>query len=205
VTKQIDFPDFEPRWVFDRDCVVFLALVDKKPVKCLISVEALIQQYGIKYSEKDAVLAFRKHRDEIRELARRKIEAADYDDERGEVLLTTAALSDVDGVEYSEDIRNNPALHKQVLNASAVVRKLLGRAFDGLRISWQVIQGTGPRVVQLSAEDPEIGEQFWDWFSVEQLGDTGIVGSRLHSFVGAYLRARTHKLLERIESGSKES
>jgi hypothetical protein len=55
-----------------------------------ISVEALMQRFGVSsYAEVAALEAFGKHRADIQDLARRKIAAGQYDEQRGEVLINS--------------------------------------------------------------------------------------------------------------------
>ena len=45
---EITFPDTpRPFWVFGRDCVAFPAIVDGKTIKCLVSMELLMERFGL--------------------------------------------------------------------------------------------------------------------------------------------------------------
>lgn len=85
----IDFPDTEPSYVFQRDCLAFSARMDGKPVECLITFELLLQRFGARgFAEAEAREAFRRHEDEIQDIARHHLEMSWISPE-GRVLLTT--------------------------------------------------------------------------------------------------------------------
>lgn len=68
----IEFPDKIERVDFDRDIVLFSARTPEGEVTCAISGEALIDHFEARgMSERALLAAFRAHRFEIEELARR--------------------------------------------------------------------------------------------------------------------------------------
>lgn len=67
------FPQIDPQWIFDRDCVVFPAIVDGRAVKCLVTMEALIQNFGAQgRSDEDFLRAFVENRKRIEESRERR-------------------------------------------------------------------------------------------------------------------------------------
>lgn len=225
MAKTVEFPDVRPYWLFDRDSVQYLALVDGKPVKGLVTIEALMRQYGIGYGREQALDAYDAHRQEIREIARRKIEAGSINEERGEVVIDASDIErgawpqhiDVhvgevvrpresamaSKMHIDPDIRANPALLEDVRAAHELLERFLGRLASEVEIAWNAVK-QGKHLVELLVADREYGLEYRDWFSADQLRDRKFLGMRIGSLVGVYLQDRNHKLLQRIESERTE-
>jgi Fic family protein len=86
VGTELKFPASEPRYVFDREVVVFWGLDGDKRVRCEISEEALDDHFG--GDRKDEVMAFLSHEREIEEIAVRKYLAGKTEPD-GSVLIRT--------------------------------------------------------------------------------------------------------------------
>ena len=85
--EAIAFPDVEPQYLFDRDCLAFRAFADGKPVQCLVTAELLMTSFGARgLSEQSMREAYRQHRPQIQELARLHINLGWIDSE-GRVFL----------------------------------------------------------------------------------------------------------------------
>jgi len=87
--KELKFPAAEPRYVFDREVVVFWGVDGDKRVRCEISEEALDDHFDS--DRKDAVKAFLAHEREVEEIARRKHLAGKTEPD-GSVLIRTIEL-----------------------------------------------------------------------------------------------------------------
>ena len=85
----LNFPAPEPRFVFNREVVVFWGQDGEKRVRCEISQEALDDHFG--GDGKDKVEVFMANRREIEELARRKYLAGKTEGD-GSVLIRTVEL-----------------------------------------------------------------------------------------------------------------
>jgi transcriptional regulator with XRE-family HTH domain len=86
----IEFPEKAERFDPDRDAVLFSGRTAKGEVACAVSGEALEDRYGAKgVSARARIAAFRAHRREIEEEARRKFVARALEKD-GSVLVRTA-------------------------------------------------------------------------------------------------------------------
>jgi Fic family protein len=86
VGTELKFAASEPRYVFDREVVVFWGLDGDKRIRCEISEEALDDHFG--GDRKDEVTAFLAHEREIEEIAVRKYLAGKTEPD-GSVLIRT--------------------------------------------------------------------------------------------------------------------
>jgi hypothetical protein len=89
VPKDIQFPEAEPRYVFERDCLGFRALADGKPVECMVTAELLFSRFKARDMSEEALRqAYREHKATIQGIARRHIENG-WIDEENRVFLTS--------------------------------------------------------------------------------------------------------------------
>src|SRR4051812_46925590 len=89
MVAKIVFPDGEPSYVFDWDCLAFRALADGKPVECLVTGELLMARFGAtSMTEESLRQAYRTHKNEIQDVARNHLEHG-WIDEASRVFLTT--------------------------------------------------------------------------------------------------------------------
>src|SRR5207244_2212688 len=89
LVPEITFPDSDPRYILDRDCLAFRATVDGKPVECLVTAELLLSEFGAKgMDEAEMRAAYRERKAKIQGLARSHIERGWVDPEN-RVFLTT--------------------------------------------------------------------------------------------------------------------
>ena len=84
----IDFPAQAIRSEFARDSVSFPAVVDGKPVVCIVSAEYLTTKFHCSRTEADLMKTAARTKNILEELARERIEAGSVD-ANGEVLITT--------------------------------------------------------------------------------------------------------------------
>jgi len=182
VPKAIEFPNAAPQWVSSRDCVRFFALVDGQVLQCFVSVEALMDHFGIGGRDSDeAVRAFEMHRSTIQATAKRKIETVE--NMRGsEVLLrsddfprqaTTVPSPRVKPLttNISSAIRKDPALLSQIDQANSILNEEYVR--PGMRITaeWDVLPTSGEPLVQLVLKDDETEASVNNLFTRDDLND----------------------------------
>lgn len=84
--KELQFPAPEPRYIFDREVVLFWGLDGGNRIRCEISEEALDDHFG--GSRNDELKAFLAHEWEIEEIARRRYLAGKTEPD-GSVLIRT--------------------------------------------------------------------------------------------------------------------
>lgn len=133
--KEIKFPDApQVRYVFERDCLAFDALVDGKFVKCLVSSELLAQKFGAGDHAPDALIyAFNQHKNEIEEMARRHIERG-WADPFGNVILTTRDTKFT--VTYHHDLVDNLVLRKLAESSNTILESVIGPTGGEVTAEW---------------------------------------------------------------------
>ena len=88
----IEFPDKAERYDFDRGVVLFPGKTADGEITCAISGEALADRFGARGSgERPRLAAFRTHRPDIEDAARRKFTASQREAD-GSVLVKTADI-----------------------------------------------------------------------------------------------------------------
>lgn len=194
--QTISFPDIEPSWMFDRNSVLFLALVDGEPVRCMVSMEALHSWFGSGFTQDENLKAFRENRDAIIARARQKIEAGDINP--GDEVL----LRQDDGPQpkstFSQTIRENAAVSSLVDEATGVLAQVIARTASDIRAGWQLVDTAKTPIVQLTLEDKHNQVAATDWFSIKELQNKTILRRRLDRLWGDLLQASSHKQLEAI-------
>lgn len=88
MAKVIEFPP-SARSEFDRDAISFQAVVDGKPILCIVKAELLRSHFEpLAHTELQLLNCFASHRVALEATARQLIEAGQID-AKGEVLITT--------------------------------------------------------------------------------------------------------------------
>lgn len=82
----ISFPRLES-WNSIKEVATIVAIIDKKRVLCRISMDILIDKFGV--LEDDPMKSVAEHRTNIQEVARRLIENEAYEED-GSILIRTA-------------------------------------------------------------------------------------------------------------------
>ena len=163
--KSIEFPKAAPQWSSGRFSVQFFALVDKRVVQCLVSLEALWDHFGVREPNPDeAVRAFLDHRESIEQAARRKIEAA-AGGNVSEVVLRPEDFPHRSSngtprvkpltVRESPAIRNDPALLSKVDQISSLLQENYVRMDTRVTAEWDLIPTSGEPLIQLVLKDDE--------------------------------------------------
>jgi Protein of unknown function (DUF1488) len=199
VSSNITFPDVEPTYVFDRDCLAFTAIANGKSITCLVTGEFLLMHVKSGGMTEEAMSqAFRVHRAEIEDIARTHIENG-WIDEENRVLLTTryTRLS----VTFSEQLCN---WNEGRVVAEVAHRKLLeiiGPNAEEVTVDWGIeepihgIPVISVRITDLSLR-PYSAKALLDKRQCNDPSDLTLI----IAFAWAdFLRARSHKLL--LKSG----
>src|SRR5262245_49240489 len=154
VPKEILFPEVEPRYVFERDCLGFRALADGTPVECLVTAELLLARFGAQDWTEDALRqAYREHRATIQAIARNHI-ANGWIDEEG-LLLTTrfTRLS----VTFGERLREWAAGRAKADAAHHMLTEIIGPNAEEVIVEWDADdRPPGQLSINLRIADPSI-------------------------------------------------
>ncbi|MBY0524973.1 MAG: DUF1488 domain-containing protein [Gemmataceae bacterium] len=194
--KDIQFPEVEPRYVFERDCLGFQALADGKPVECMVTGELFMTRFRARDMSEDSLRqAYREHQSEIQSIARDHIENG-WLDEDGRVFLTTrfTRLS----VTFSEPLASDP----HVAAAHRMLTDIIGPNAGAVTVTWTCFAGVNVQErpsVHVSVIDPAISRQRSIAFQSKDWADTTTMRLRLASLWGALLQAQSRNLL--LKSG----
>ncbi len=167
--KKIDFPRVEPYWEFSRDSLSFPALVDGKPIKCVVSGEALKFEFGSRgRSEQEYIQAFTENRKRIEEIARQKIEAGLYTS-RSEVLIPLDSSKRPEPVmrfTFDDAITRRPDLKKLIDVADFNLERVVGKFAKTLTADWELADSD---LLQLTLRHLETDATARQWYSPAQL------------------------------------
>jgi len=201
------FPDVEPFWVFDRDCLAFPAVLDGKTIRCLVTLETLIQNYGAKSpSELEMKRAFGENRAKIHDIARAMINTKQFD-EHGEILIRSTSpqlLGSELSVKYSDAILKTERLRDIVQAASYRLGYGLGHLPGPVEGSWDFGPGDDRSILELKLKHVETGVTVRDWFTPDELVSVNLLKSRFQKTWGDLLRAITRKQLENVGLSGEE-
>lgn len=153
--REIVFPEGEPRYVFERDCLAFPAKVDGQPVECLVTLELLMANFGAEEPSEQAMRkAYREHRAAIQDLARIQIENG-WIDEESRVFLTTRFTRLT--VTYGERLRSNPNLRASSEAAQRLLTEIIGPNAEEVNVEWDA-ENRPPDLVLLTLRimDPSL-------------------------------------------------
>jgi hypothetical protein len=133
VATEIEFPDVEPRFVFDRGCLAFIARVGDTPVECLVTAELLMTHFGAQEPSEDALrAAYHEQRSEIQSIAKEHIQNGWV--EEGQVVLTTRFTRL--RVQYSVRIVERPTFLAMVDAAQKMLAEFIGANAGTVAILW---------------------------------------------------------------------
>lgn len=200
MVAQIIFPDREPYWEFERDCLSFPAIVDGKPIKCLVSAELLMARFGARLppSQEECKRAYEEHRAEIRDIARSLILAGQVM-RNGEVLLTTNVFH-FKLVSFGEQLQRDRELFAKAQKATTLLEEVVGPSAGVTEAEWDRGEDAGGR--------PILVLRLSDWtgwvsavFDPRELDSTDQMRFRFHRLWGNLLQIRSRKQLQQLQEG----
>jgi len=207
--ERVEFPDIEPRWQNDRDSILFLALVDKQPVRCVITMEALNELYKSGFKSEECIKAFHENWNEIKLRVNEKIVRRDFN-YRGEVVIksddpnfSVPPKPIVLFFDTSSEIRNNPNLDKLIKKANHILFFLVVNSSTKVHVYWE-FAGKEKNVVQLSMSDETKDIKLLEWFVIERLMNEEFMRVKLEQMWGDFLERLSHQQLQEI-MGKKDT
>ena len=192
------FPEADPRYVIERDCLSFPARVDDKPVECLVTLELLMARFGVREPSEQAMRqAYREHRLAIQAIARNHIESG-WIDEENRLILTTRFTRLT--ATFGERFHASVSLRTSAEAAHRMLLAIIGPNAEDVIVEWDVEnQPQGLAGLVLRIADPSlffsgkvvIGPKAWQ--------DPPALSLILGGLWGDVLRARSRKLI--LQSG----
>lgn len=185
---EIQFPITEPTFISERDSLSFRAVLDNKPLECLISAELLMTRYGARgIKETELREAFTKHRQEIEDIARDHILVGWT--EKNRVLLTTRFTKL--GAGYQKFLEDS-----SVKIATGFLIEMIGPNAGTVNIDWK-IDSDGTCICEIS--DPTVPTKVSAEFLQQMMDNHEILRFKLARLWGGLLQARSRHLL--LKSG----
>ncbi len=194
MAREILFPEVEPLYVFDRDCLAFRALADGKPVECMATAEFLLARFGAHdVAEGSLRQAYRDHKHDIQEIARNHI-ANGWIDEEGRIFLTTR-FTRLD-VTFGGRLNAWDGGRESATAAHRILTEIIGPNAEEVVVEWA---GEGHPPGQLSItlriSDPSIPHSVKLFLGPNEWENETTLRVILAGAWGATLRARSRKLL----------
>jgi hypothetical protein len=192
--KDIRFPEVEPRYVFERDCLAFPASMDGQPIECLVTLELLMARFGVREPSEEAMRqAYREHRIAIQAIARNLIEYG-WIDTDNRVFLTTRYTR------LTVNFDDLLAKDQRVATAHRMLTDVIGASAGEIIIEWRTSRESPPHPsIHLSVKDPAIRREISTSFPPKALADLTILRVLVAQVWSALLMARSHDLV--LKSG----
>src|SRR5581483_6850260 len=190
--EEILFPDVEPRYDFDRDCLAFPAKVAGKLTDCLVTLELLMQNFGAQEPTEEAMRrAYTEHKEEIRDMARTHIRLGWIDEDYHVILTTHHTRLDV---HYDTPLVDDP----RVVSAHRFLIGLIGPNAGHVRIEWRQSPESPPNpAIHLAVKDPAIRRQVSTSFPPKAWDDPNLLQVMLAQIWSALLSARSRHILQK--------
>jgi hypothetical protein len=196
MTKEIEFPDSEPLYIFDRDCLAFGCVVDGKPVECLVTAEFLQAHFGPSDITEEAMRhSFRTHREEIEAIARAHI-VNGWVDEDSRIFLTTRFTRMQ--VRFSDGFDVWPVGLAAAEGAHRILTKIIGPDAEQVIVEWGAVGPSGPGI-RGKIMDPTIAGSVTVYLEAPQWNDPSILTYILARAWSSVLRERSRELF--LKSG----
>jgi hypothetical protein len=197
VAKEITFPEQLPLWLFEQDCLVFPALVDGKPVECMVTGEFLMTHFAARdMTEESMQRAYRDHKPEIQDIATNHIENG-WIDEEGRIFLSMrfTRLKVVFGAGFDKWPEGRAAVDA----VDPFLRELIGPTAEAISVEWNAYTDTpGPPVLRLRITDPATPYAAERLIGGKERQDPISLRLILAEVWGTVLRARSRKLLRKM-------
>lgn len=221
MATEIFFPNVEPVWEFDRECVRFYAVVNQQTVVCLISAEALYRHFGApNFEAAEAVAAFKANRPQIENAARRKIAEAGERNIR-EVLLvmedfqptsttsttTTPPLRPdqrLQGrvkIQLHGDAASNPHLEHLARSATDILAKEIVHGPVIVTAAWTGMNSNVGLLLYVRLVDEDTKAAAENLFTDHDLENVSVARFALFRLYDDLLRAKGAVLMERYLKG----
>ena len=200
MARRITFPELQPQFVVDRDCVSFPAQAGEARFKCLVTVELLMERFGARGpSEEEALRAYERHKEEIRVIARALIERGEVNSD-GEVLITSRTFR-LKKVVFGEKLQQNRELFFLARKATERLEEVVGTSAWSTEAEWDRGEDSKGRCI--------ITLRLTDWtgsvtglFEKAELESPSQTRYRLLRLWGDLLQIRSHKQLENLLEGA---
>jgi hypothetical protein len=193
VPQNIQFVEGKPRYIFERDCLEFRALVDGRDVECLVTGELLMHRFGARAFTEDAFReAFTRHESEIHAIAQHHIEMGWINPENLVILTTRFTTLKV---KLGEELRKR----NRELEMAGLVLRLLAQVIGPgsgevtAELDWEEKEGRPILVIIL---DDAVGGAA-NWFYVKELESESAMRVQLARLWGDFLQIRAQKLIQR--------
>ncbi|MBI1918519.1 MAG: DUF1488 domain-containing protein [Planctomycetes bacterium] len=200
--KEIVFPDVPPpSYLDERDCISFPAWADGKPVNCVVTAELLMQRFGLRTLDGEAMLeAYRQNRESIQGHARFYIEMGWIDPDH-EVLLTR--LLTTVRVSYGAALRGWGGGFRLTENASRRLTEMIGPMAGEVSFEWDRAEGPSrDPVITLKISNPfgSVSAAF----DPSEMESPSHMQGRLARLWGDLLQIQSRKQLGQLLSGRIE-
>ena len=194
---KIQFPEVDPRYVSERDCLEFPATRDGKPVRCLITAELLMARFGARDMFEEAMRrAFEEHKSEIRAIARDHI-ANGWVDPEGSIILTTRFTQLT--VTFADRLKEWPEGYEEAVKSNRILAEILGPNAEEVTVVWdREAFRTDPVSLVLHISDPTIPISTTCHLRSKDLLAVVILRGVLAGAWGSILRRRFEKLISRF-------
>jgi hypothetical protein len=194
VSNEIEFPDTEPEYLFDQDCLSIRAGANGKSVECLITAELLMSRFGASEMTEEAMRqAFSVHVREIQEIARDHMSNGWIDDEH-RVFLTTRFTRL--RIIVSERLAKWPDGRKLVDEANRLLTEIIGPSAEEVVVEGDgQAETSGPQGVSVRISDPTIPFANKTFLDLQQLENLPFLRVYLAGVWGSVLRGRSRKML----------
>ena len=190
MAKEIEFPELEPVYIADRDCLIFRAIAYDKPVECVVTAGLLMANFGALDIDKESLLkSYQEHKPDIHTLAMNHIENG-WIDEEGRVFLTKRFTRLK--VTYGDHYDESPAVRSLVDTAHRILLNLIGPNAEKVNVEWSGEEY--PPRISVQIIDPDTLHSSKIFFNAKDSADSNTVSISLARLWSKVLRERSLKL-----------
>ena len=197
------FPTTPPHWQFDREAILFVAIVDGTPVRCYITLEALKDLFGSGSTRESALSTFEANREAIQQLAREMLETGKVNN-KGDVTIRKPLESFEAQTNpittYHFGVGEDGELRILLNGATQLLAQIIARAQVDVYADWEVLPSGDLSIYQLTLEDKSDGVKLYEWFSLPQLRDKVALRQRLDRVWAEFLQVQNHRQLLQMQT-----
>jgi hypothetical protein len=189
VAKVITFPEAEPFYDFDNDCLAFHANVEGKTIECIVTLELLMASFrATDPSEETMRQSYREYKEEIQAIARTHIDNGWIDNE-DRVFLTTRYTR------LKVTFDESPKAREFVAFAHRILLDIIGPNAEEVIIEWQGDEDPpGSPSISVRIVDPDTTHSVKAFFGSKESADTNTLSFNLARLWSSILRERSRKL-----------